>query len=146
MITSLIIGQDKLIGDWVKEQLKIDSFDPYTAIGVVADGKIIGGVVYNNFHTDAQGNPLFIEMTIASIDKRFAPRHNITTFFAYPFIQLNVKRVQMTCSADSRQIRALLIRLGFQFEGIGRSAFHLGGDSAVYSMLKHECGWIKHVI
>lgn len=142
MRTSLVIGQDKAISEWVEKQLNLNDLSPCVAIGIAAGDRIICGVVYNNFYTDANDAPLAIEMTIASIDKLWCSRYNLKTFFAYPFIQLNVKRVQATCSADNRGIRAFLLRLGFHFEGIGRQAHPHGGDSAVYSMLQHECRWL----
>lgn len=115
------------------------------AIGVTEDdGKIIGAVIYNGFAVDAQGKPLSIEMSLAMVDKKWCTRNNIRALFAYPFIQLDVKRVQVTCREGDLFLRDLHKRFGFTFEGIGRMAHPLGGNSAVSSMLKHECRWINN--
>lgn len=115
-----------------------------TGIGVIEDdGKLIGGVVYNNYQLTADGKPLSIEMSLAMVDKKWCTRNNIRALFAYPFIQLDVKRVQVTCREDDTFLRDLHKRFGFTFEGIAREAHPLGGNSAVSSLLKHECRWIN---
>lgn len=141
----LLYGQDAFIADWCAKQLKLPPFEEglYVAVGIMLDDKLVGGVVWNNYHTDAKGNPLLIEATLVTIDKRWASRHNLRELFAYPFIQLNVKRVQATCHRKARRVRTTLTRLGFQFEGVIRQAHPNGGDAAHYSILKHECFWLR---
>lgn len=144
MMTQLLIGHDKEVAEWVREQIGLSDFGLCTAIGVLKDNKLICGVVYNNYMKSPQGVPISIEMSIAAIDKAWCTRYNIHTLFVYPFIQLNVKRVQTTCPADNPRIRAFNERFGFKLEGIGREAWPLGGDCACYSLLKHECKWIEY--
>lgn len=141
----LIYGQDAAVASWVCRQLKLKPFPEglYRGIGIVHDGRDIGGVIWHNYHEDNFGNPLLIEVTLATVDKRWATRHNIRELFAYPFIQLNVKRVQATCHRKAKRVRTTLTRLGFHFEGIVREAHPLGGDAAHYSILKPECKWIN---
>ncbi len=132
------------MAEWAGKILQIKNWGiSFEALGIEKNGRLICVVVFNNFYCDAYDNPLSIESSIASVDKSWCSRHILNTLFAYPFIQLNVKRLQTTCSAESPNIRSFNERLGFQLEGIGREAWHLGGDAAVYSMLKHECKWIN---
>lgn len=139
---SILYGHNIEVAEWVFSQLGIDDLcSTDKAIGIVKDGKLIGGVVYNNYRVGSDLLPLSMEMSIATIDKSWISRNNLRALFAYPFIQANVKRVQATTRADNAHVRRFLARLGFTFEGIGREAHPLGGDAAVYSMLKHECIW-----
>lgn len=138
----LVYGYNRDITGWVYKQLGFGTVsDDDKAIGIVVDDTLIGGVVYNDFRLGKDG-PLSIEMSIATVDKRWINRNNLNALFAYPFIQLNVKRVQATTRADNAAVCRFLARLGFTFEGIGREAHPLGGDVAVYSMLQPECKWI----
>lgn len=140
----IIFGQDALVAEWVSLQLfgQHNSFHPCVALGVAKDNKIIAGVVYNNYQTDKNGNPLLIEMTIASVDKRWATRHNLKVLFSYPFAQLKLERVQALCSANNEGVQMFLEKLGFTKEGLHRKAYADGGDCISYGMLKNECRWL----
>lgn len=138
----LVFGHDLKVAEWVAKQIKLHHYDPCTAIGIERKGTIIGGCIYNNFRTDTYGNPLSIEMSFATIDKRWATRGIIASLFAYPFSQLCLKRVQLTIAKRNKGVRRFVERLGFKLEGIARKAYCDGSDSAIYSMLRHECKWI----
>lgn len=142
----LLYGHDEYIANQVSNVIGIDlTTGPYRAIGVVEnDGKMIGGVIYNNFTCGPEGKPISIELSLAMVDKKWCSRNNIRALLAYPFIQLDVKRLQVTCREDDVFLRDLHARFGFTFEGIARDAHPLGGNSAVSSMLKHECKWIEN--
>lgn len=138
---TLIYGQDELISKWVSLQLfnDYDSFDEKTrAIGVILNNKIIAGVTYTNYIPE-----LSIEMSVAGVDKRWCNRHNLKAFFAYPFIDLRVKRVSTLCSAQKEGVIMFNKRLGFTQEGYHRAAWSLGGDAISWGMLESECKWIK---
>lgn len=135
---SLLYGRHEFVAEWVREKLGFGGSFVYKAIGVVKDFRLIAGVIYEDFRLDAYGNMQSVEMTIASIDKSWCTRHNLFAFFAYPFSQLNVKRVQATIREEDFHTRRFLERLGFTLEGIGREAHPLGGNAAVFSMLKTE--------
>lgn len=142
----LVYGQDEEVAKWVAHQLKLPLYPIglYRAIGIVVDNGIAGGVVWHNYHEDSYKKPLLIEVSLATVDRRWATRKHIAELFAYPFIHLGVKRVQATCSRKAKRVRKTLDRLGFKFEGIVREAWPQGGDAAHYSILKHECFWIKN--
>lgn len=142
----LIYDHDAQIAAWVFKQLKIKPYPDgmYRAIGIInSHGKLIGGCIWHNYHEDNWGKPLMIEVTLATIDKRWATRHNLRELFQYPFLQIGVKRVQATCARKAKRVRSTLSRLGFKFEGVVREAHPLGGDAAHYSILKPECKWIN---
>jgi RimJ/RimL family protein N-acetyltransferase len=135
----LLYGADKEVCEWVSQKLfkDHDSFGLSSAIGVVCKGKLIAGVVYNNYHPR-----LSMEMSVASIDKRWCTRHNLKAFFKYPFIDLGVKRVQTLCSAQDEGVIMFNKRLGFTLEGLHREAWPHGGDAFSWGMLKSECRWV----
>ena len=136
------INQDYM-KTWFKEQLLIAPDSRLsTAIGVIKNNKLICVVLYSGYIESPFGEPIMIEMSVCSIDKSWCTRHNLKEFFTYPFIYLKVKRVQATISKQNKSVRKFAQKLGFKYEGMGRKAYPLGGDAAVYSLLRKECRWI----
>lgn len=137
----LLHNADKDVCAWVGEKIFGDpeSFDEKCrAIGVLHRGNLIAGVVYSNYHPGRS-----IEMSVASIDKRWCNRHNLRAFFKYPFIDLGVKRVQTLCSANNKGVIMFNKRLGFKQEGRHPEAWPLGGEAISWGMLAPDCEWIK---
>lgn len=137
---SLVYGRDTELCDWTSLQLfgqpgKWD--DKAKAIGVESNGKLIACVVYSDYHVHS------IEMTIASLDKRWCTRHTLQAFFAYPFAQLKLGRVQAITAASNEGAISMLKRLGFTQEGFHRKACAGGVDAISFGMLAEECGWLK---
>lgn len=139
----LIYDARKDLLDWASKQIFGDTghvFDEASeAIGVALGDRLIAAVIYSNHSPN-----LNIEMSIASIDKRWATRSNLKAFFAYPFIQLGLKRVSTQCSANEGSIIEFNRRIGFTPEGYHRQAWHTGGDVVSFGMLKHECKWLDY--
>lgn len=138
----LLYGYDKEIAAWVSQRIHGFDFGLCAAIGVVINGNLVAGIVYNNFICSPYGHPISIEISMNSIDKRWCSRDNLNALLSYPFIQLGVKRVQCTCAKKDKSTRKFLERLGFTLEGVGRKAWPLGGDCTMYSLLQHECRWL----
>ena len=144
-MTKLLYGMDQEVADWVSKEIfgVSGQFNMCRSVGIIKGGKIIAGIVYNNYHERPDGTPLTIEMSIASIDKSWCTRHNLKALFAIPFTQLRLGRVQTLCSANEGDIVNFNKRLGFKQEGVHREAWATGGDALSFSMLSHECKWIK---
>jgi RimJ/RimL family protein N-acetyltransferase len=140
----LLYGADKEVSEWVSDQLFNVSgmFENSTAIGLVKNNKLIAGTVYNNFKTLPNDDPHIIEMSIATIDKRWATKAYLKAIFSYPFTDLGVRRVQILTSTANEGINDLVFRLGFIKEGTLKSA-HISGDGYLWRMLKDECRWIN---
>jgi RimJ/RimL family protein N-acetyltransferase len=130
-----LVGYDEEVAQWVSDQLKSGSFGDCKAIGMVYEGKLIAGVVFFCYR------PPTVEMSIASISKKFCTKTVLRNVFDYPFNQLNCKRITITVDANNAQARQFDERLGFVCEGILKDA-HPNGDAAIYRMLKSECRWI----
>lgn len=120
----LVYNASRELCKWAGLKLWKDenAFNPASAIGISRNNKIIAAVVYNNYVTTLQNEPLLCEMTIVSVDKRWATRHNLHALFAYPFHQLQLKRVQAICSADDEGVQQFLKKVGFTYEGTHRQA------------------------
>ena len=134
----LVFGHDEYVAKWVQQRIPAaPDFGPCTAIGVADDNRLIAGVVYNNFHG------YMVEVSMASIDPRWCNRRTMRALFKYPFEQLKVRRLQITMAKRDKKTRKLFERMGFKFEGTGRQAWPDGTDACVYSLLRHECRWLK---
>lgn len=134
-------GQDPNIIKWASQICFgfSDGWDDSAKIiSIFKNEKLIAAVIYTNYYEG-----ISVEMSIASIDKRWATRHNLKAFFKYPFIDLGVKRVTTLCSAKERDIIMFNKRLGFKPEGYHREAHHNGEDAVSFGMLKNECKWIE---
>jgi RimJ/RimL family protein N-acetyltransferase len=142
MRNRLIYGRDVEIAAWVSAKIGEPNFGQCSAIGVELDGKIIAGVVYSNY-VEHHGKPISIELSIASIDKRWCTRYNLRELYAYPFLQLNVQRAQVSTPVESQGVVKFDEKLGFKYEGTARKAHFLGGDMVVLSMLRDECRWLN---
>jgi RimJ/RimL family protein N-acetyltransferase len=141
----LIVYDSPEITEWTANQLfnqGMEYFGPATSIGQVMGGKIISGLVYNNYKETPEGKPLLIEMSIATTCKSWANKRYLYTIFAYPFIQLGLERVQITTSVVNEGVNRLVSKLGYIKEGTHRKAYVDGGDAYSWSMLKQECRWI----
>lgn len=140
----MIITDSKVV-NWVSNEIfgSPQRFDEKcTALGVLKNDRLIAGVVYSDYRTRSNGDPLSIEMSVASTDKSWCTKENLRTFFSYPFTQLGLRRVQTFCSADDLKVAAFNERLGFKIEGYHRCAWHTGRDAISWSMLRNECRWI----
>ena len=127
------------IRDWVSGVIGIDKVggEHFTSIGIVNNGTLVGGAVYHDYHG------YMVDISLATTDKRWCTRKVLRSLFAYPFKQLGVTRLGVTCSKKNKDIRRLMDKLGFKLEGCARMAFDGKNDAMVYSMINTECRWLK---
>jgi RimJ/RimL family protein N-acetyltransferase len=143
--TTILVGWDRAVAEWVRERLTdptIEDWGKCTAIGIVLENELIAGVVFNNFRWPS------IEASIASSTPRWCSRRNLAAIFAYPFRQLDCRRLGAMTGVTNQPTRAFLCRLGFREEGICRqflppSAANSAGDAAIYGMTPAECRWLS---
>lgn len=136
----LLYGADRDVCEWVSMQIfgEPDRFgDNCRAIGVTHGNELIAGVIYSNYCKNHS-----IEMSVASVDKRWCNRHNLKAFFKYPFIELGLERVWTQCSAEQEGVVMFNKRLGFKQEGFHPRGWPMGGDSLSFGMLKEDCKWL----
>ena len=118
-----------------------DKMAPAAGIAIMRDDKIVGGLVYNNFHRLEKGS--WCEISAATDDPGCLTRAVIREMFGFPFNHLGVNRLKAECAETNARVRSALTRLGFTFEGIARRAYDGETSSVVFSMLPEECRWIR---
>lgn len=134
---TVIYGQDERVCQWLNERLD-ENFVGAIGIGLEENGELIAGVVFDNY-TKAG-----INMHVAAVPgKRWMTREFLFRCFAYPFIQLNCRRITGLVREDNLAAQKFDEHLGFRREGLLREGYLDGTNVIVYGMLKNECRWIK---
>lgn len=125
-----------VVGPWVFERAG-GKFLPgcCTAIGLVKDGKIAAGVTYSDY------NGASVVCGIAG-EGRWANRGFLWLIFAYPFLQLKVKRITTFINPNNTVSKKFTLKLGFTLESTMKDA-HPEGDMWMTCMLRNECKWIE---
>jgi len=133
-----VYGHDAAVARWVQERAPHaqNGFRDFVAIGIEREGELVAGVVYNEYRGHS------IHASIASSTPRWASRGTLAGIFAYPFVQLNCRRITVYTGKTMIPVRQFLERLGFQQEGVVREGFD-DDDCVIYGMLKEECQWIR---
>lgn len=134
---TLQIATGPQVIEWTGTRLGIPSFGMAEGLGICRDGRLLAGIVYNNY------NGSNVEMSIASIDPRWCSRQAIRIAFLYPFAQLGCRRVSATVATHNEAARRLLERLGFEVEGFHPKAMRDGADALSYGLLRENCHWIS---
>lgn len=135
----LIKGYDLAVGKFVAEQLgmELEELHPFTAMGVAIEGKLVGGVVYNNFRKHD------IQLSAASINPKWLSKNILTEIFTYPYIHLGCVRTTAVTGRKNSRTRKLLEGLGYRLEGVCRKGLDGKQDAIVYGMLKADCRWLN---
>lgn len=102
---------NQTIGDFVSRQIwgvrgRIDNF---CSMAVVDEGMLIAGVLYHNHYPDAG----VIEMTAASVDKRWLTRPVLKAMFALPFDRFGCQLCVLRVSEHNRPMHRIAKAYGF---------------------------------
>lgn len=108
----------------------------YTAIGLVRDGALVAGVVYNNF-----GGAGVCAHIGAVTGGRWMTREFLRAIFDYPFAQLGKRRITGLVARRNKSARRFVENLGFKYEGCVRHALEKD-DLICYGMLRAECRFL----
>jgi len=140
-----IYDRDDLICMWIAERLTgymPDDFKPCSTLGIVKDGQLVAGVIFNNFRPSCRD----IQLTIAADSPSWIGRGPLKAIFEYVFIQLGCIRLTVSMAKKNKRARNLAVGLGFEYEGKLRKGFDGVEDCTIYGMLHNECRWIgeKH--
>jgi len=140
VVGSILVGADTLVGEMVKSRIphmRGREWDPYTALGVVRSGRLVGGVVYHGYRGfDVQISAAFDEIG-------WALPGALRALAAYPFLDLKVQRVTIITGRKNRKARKLLHGLGFKFVGVAKRGLDGNEDACIFEMLKENCKWLK---
>ncbi|MNT58116.1 hypothetical protein D3C72_1955340 [compost metagenome] len=107
-----------------------------TTIGVLRDGELAAVIGYDTF------SQVDCNMHIASDGcKRWANRTVLAHAFAYPFMQLRLRRVTALVPASNRAALKFDRQLGFLDEGYHPHSMP-DDDTVTLGMLREHCRWI----
>jgi RimJ/RimL family protein N-acetyltransferase len=121
----LAVGEP--VARFVSEQLGFALCPPWTAMGIERDGRIIGGVLFNQF----EGADVAVTIAGTGWTRSF-----IEAVDQYVFGQLGCLR--MTATTEYPEVVAYAQRLGGQVEGRLRNHFGPSRDGIIVGILKEE--------
>lgn len=134
MTRHIVHGQE--VVDWVAKQMKRgEGYGLSRGIGVMEDGELIAGVVYNEY------NGVNINAHIAGIGKNWLTKSFLWVMFDYPFNQIGVKRISAFIEDENKEAIRFDTKLGFIYETKLEGAY-VNGDILVYVMRREDCKWL----
>jgi len=138
-VSSLIVAQPAdQIGAFVAAvQGEPQPWGNFSALGLVRDGYLVAGVVYNNW----SGAGVCAHIG-ALPGRRWMTRAFLRAMFEYPFVQCNRRRITALVARKNRHARRFVENLGFKHEGCVRHALERD-DWILYGMLREECRFLE---
>jgi hypothetical protein len=133
----LLFGHDEAVAGFVGQGLGIVIHPPFTAIGIVSDDGLSGGMVFNNF------NGSNIDLTVYTV--RPATRGVIRAAAHYVFIQLGCNRISATTRRSNKRACKAIVKLGFTYEATRKQWFgpNRADDGIAYVMTREQAGkWL----
>jgi RimJ/RimL family protein N-acetyltransferase len=115
-LPELLYGCSDEVAGWVADQIPEvnNGFQNATAIGVVSNGKLIAGVVYNEWQPEYQT----MQLSIAATNPMWARPEIISGLLAYPFYQIDVFKCWMAIPSYNTKSLRMTDHVGFKKEGI----------------------------
>lgn len=103
--------QNRIVGDFVSNLVwkQPGMLEKYCTMGVFDDGELIAGTVYHNWHPD-EG---IIELSSASLSKKWLTKNVISAMFALPFELLGCQLVVLRVSERNTGMCKIARRFGF---------------------------------
>lgn len=140
IVDAVLYGMDATVLAFVHERLPhVGDFGPCVALGVVRDGALIGGVVFNNYNPRGRD----IEISAAfDTSAWFRPR-TLRRILEYPFATAECARLTLQVGRKGKPARAFAEKAGFRLEGVKRRGFDGRQDLMMYGLLASECRFLK---
>lgn len=137
---AVIYGADQEIAQWVAKRIPDYTLMPGArSLGVVKDGKIVAGVVFERC------NGFNIEASIAAMPGAgWADRKTLFALFSYPFHQLGVEAVTVLVSLANLESLNLATKLGFEKVALVPFAARDGAPLVILQMTIEQCRWLRH--
>lgn len=134
-----VYNRPDIIAPWVWDRVG-GTYNPNgdVAIGLAENGRLIAGVVYENYHPQAS-----VAMHVAAEPgKQWATYKNLKIWFTYPFEQLQVTKVIAPVKESNAVARKFNERLGFTEEARIKDACGADNDLIIYTMTKDRCRFL----
>lgn len=118
----LLFGQDDLVAELVASNLGMVISPPFVAVGIVdRNGVISGGFVFNHFNG--------FNLEVSAYGPGLMKRGIIRAVMHYAFVQSNALRLTARTRRGNTNMRKILPRMGFEFEGISREMYGPGKEN-----------------
>lgn len=125
-----------LVSEWVSERTGCTIPREGTAIGWEREGKLVAGVMYEDFTGTC------ITATIAIEEGSTVPRGFIQKIFDYPFNQLLCRKILACVEQTNEASRRLVERMGFVKEAVIFDAFP-DGAMIIYSVTPETSRYLE---
>jgi RimJ/RimL family protein N-acetyltransferase len=126
--------QGEEIGHWVAQKIEGGYFaEQSSAIGLMKDGKILAGVIYENWNKQT----VFCHIAIQGrLTKSY-----LKAIFDYPFNVLNVQKIIVPVVTDNQKSIKLVTNMGFAEEARIKDGSPLG-DIIFMTLAKKDCRFL----
>jgi RimJ/RimL family protein N-acetyltransferase len=132
----MLIFDASIVGPWVSEKTGGTwCAGRGQAIGKLTDGKLVAGVLYEDF------NGANVVCHIAG-KGQWADRRFLAVIFDYPFNQLKVRRITVPVDGKNIKSQKLVEHMGFVLESRLEQAT-LDSDLLLYRLFKDDCKYLK---
>lgn len=124
--------------EWAAKRIGIDNFRPdAVTITAIKDGEIAAVTVFDTF----SGNDCQVHVA-SDGSRQWLTRQYLHMVFAYPFLQLKLRRITSLVSEKNAPSLNFCQQSGFTREGCLRKAAERGENLILFGMLREECRWI----
>lgn len=130
--------QNNVVGKFVCERIwqKADAIRDFCSMGVLDQGRLIAGTLYHNWQPETG----VIELTSASLSRRWLTRPVINAMFELPFHRLGCQMVVLRVSEKNEPMIAIAQSFGFDEHFIPRLC---GRDEGQYVFTLTDDKWAK---
>ena len=139
ILDNLLWKAEHLVCPWMAERIEMmgpsESFGPCSAIGVVHDDAIVGGVVYSHWFPNPEGGDCQVSMVMepgARVTRRMW-RH----LYGHGFVTMNCRRMSLQILKKNRKARRHVEDAGFRVEGC-KPEGHGKHDIIFYGLLRSQ--------
>lgn len=137
---------NQAVGNFVCKEAEIDIYG-FCSMGVFDNGELIAGTLYHNYYPDYG----IIELSSASVSKRWLTKHVIYCMMSLPFVVLGCQMIVLRVSEFNKVMIGIARKFGFEETYIprlrgrdeGEFVFHLTDDawrSSKYNLGGHAIG------
>jgi len=123
------------IGHWTADRLETGFYaERSTALGLVKDGKIVAGVIYENWNRSSIMAHMVVE---GRLTRKF-----LSAIFDYAYRTCGVNKVICPVYSDNHKSRKLVEKMGF-VEEARLSDCQPNGDIVLYTLKRVDCRFLE---
>lgn len=135
----IVCDRKEEVGMWVSS--KIGNEEPwhlYEAVGILRDGKIIGGAVIDNYIRNAR-----CSVHCAGESLNWCSRKFLYVVFDYIFRQLKCNSVINIVNSTNHKSLKFTSKIGFKKFYTIKGGGNNGCDGVMFEMRKEDCRWLS---